>query len=89
MEETFENEPTSYLEAQGKAKWEEAMRDIMAALTKNSTWDLVPKPNDIDVITCKWVYKLKKAVDGTIARHKTRLVARGFPKNMVWIIAGF
>ena len=53
----------------------------MAALTKNSTWDLVPKPKDVDVITCKWVYKLKKATNGTIVRHKTRFVARGFSQK--------
>ena len=50
-------------------------------LTKNSTYDLVPKPNDIDVITCKWVCKLKKAANGTIARHKARLVAHGFSQK--------
>nr|DAD31904.1 TPA_asm: hypothetical protein HUJ06_010755 [Nelumbo nucifera] len=54
MEDTLENEPISYLEAQGKPEWEIAMRDEIAALMKNSTWDLVPKPNDVDVITCKW-----------------------------------
>ena len=57
------------------------MRDEMAALTKNYTWDLVPKPNDADAIACKWVYKLKKAADGTIARHEARLVARGFSQK--------
>ena len=50
-------------------------------MTKNSTWDLVPKPNDVDVITCKWVYKLKKATNGTIARHKAQLVAHGFSQK--------
>ena len=57
------------------------MIDEIIALMKNSTWDLVPKPNDVDVITCKWVYKLKKAADGSIARHKARLVARGFSQQ--------
>ena len=35
-------------------------------------------PKGADLVTCKWVYKLKKKADGTIERHKARLVARGF-----------
>ena len=53
MEDTIESEPTSYHEAQGKSEWENAMIDEITTLMKNSTWDLVPKPNDVDVITCK------------------------------------
>ena len=51
MEDTIESEPTSCHEAQGKSEWENAMIDEITTLMKNSTWDLVPKPNDVDVIT--------------------------------------
>jgi histone deacetylase 1/2 len=33
------------------------------------------------VISCKWIFKLKYKADGTIERHKARLVARGFTQQ--------
>ena len=41
-------------------------------------WSLVPLPANKNVVTCKWVYKLKRNVDGSIARYKIRLVAQGY-----------
>lgn len=73
-----EDEPTSYNEAKGISEWEEAMQEEISALNKNCTWELVPKPKNVTPVTCKWVYKLKKRVDGTIDWYKARLVARGF-----------
>ena len=32
-------------------------------------------------IGCKWVYKIKTRLDGTVDRYKTRLVARGFTQE--------
>lgn len=40
-------------------------------------WSLVPRSSSMNIIGCKWVYKLKTKVDG-IGRYKTRLVAKGF-----------
>lgn len=30
------------------------------------------------MVTCKWVYKLKRQSDDSIARYKARMVARGY-----------
>ena len=39
---------------------------------------MVPLPPHKNVVTCKWVYKLKRHSDGPVARYKARLVARGY-----------
>ncbi|KAK6138834.1 hypothetical protein DH2020_027421 [Rehmannia glutinosa] len=57
------------------------MDEEIAALERNQTWELVPKSTDVKPISCKWVYKLKRHSDGSIERHKARLVARGFSQQ--------
>ena len=38
----------------------------------------VPRPEGKSVVTSKWIYKIKHAVDGSIKKYKARFVARGF-----------
>lgn len=51
------------------------------SLQKQRTWSLVPLLDYKNVVTCKWVYRLKRNADGSIARYKARLVARGYPQQ--------
>nr|KYP68906.1 Retrovirus-related Pol polyprotein from transposon TNT 1-94 [Cajanus cajan] len=47
----------------------------------NKTWSITHLSNGIKQISCKWLFKLKLNSNGTIAKHKARLVARGFTQQ--------
>ena len=74
-------EPTSYRQAVVHPEWQFAMAEEIAALERTGTWDLVSLPPGVRPITCKWVYKVKTRSDGSLERHKARLVARGFQQE--------
>ncbi|CAH9134814.1 unnamed protein product [Cuscuta epithymum] len=70
-------EPASVKEALRDPRWQSAMEEEMAALRRNQTWTLVPRTSQTP-ITCKWLFRIKRHADGSVARFKARLVARGF-----------
>jgi hypothetical protein len=51
------------------------------SIMKNDVWGIVPRPKEKSVVTSKWVYKIKHAVDGSVDKYKTRFVARGFSQK--------
>jgi hypothetical protein len=57
------------------------MNEKMAPLDANVTWELVDLPKDKKAIGCKWVYKVKHNVDGSVSRYKARLVAKGYAQT--------
>eukprot|EP00253_Pinus_taeda_P007376 PITA_07376 len=48
------------------------------SIIRISVWDVVPRPGDKLVVSSQWFYKVKQAVDGSVAKHKARFVAQGF-----------
>lgn len=76
----LDEDPQTFKEAMSRSdkhKWLEAMEDELKSLYKNEVWDLVPRP-DANVVSCKWVYRIKRKPNNEIERYKARLVARGF-----------
>ncbi|XP_070662223.1 uncharacterized mitochondrial protein AtMg00820-like [Malus domestica] len=57
------------------------MRDELQALHDNRTWSVVKLLEGKKSVGSRWVYKTKFNSDGTIERHKARLVARGFTQT--------
>ena len=57
------------------------MNEEINMIDKNETWELVDRPEDKEVIRVKWVYKTKVNPDGSIQKHKARLVVKGYSKH--------
>ena len=76
-----ETEPSSFHEAVHSRAWVEAMNEEMEALHECNTWEIVPRPDNKNVVGSKWVYKIKHKPDGSVERYKARLVARGFTQQ--------
>ena len=75
-------EPEGYAEASQDAKWRSTMdSEEIWALDANKTWDLVDQPQHCKPIRCKWVYKIKYNVDGSVNRYKILLVAKGYAQT--------
>ena len=53
----------------------------MESLQTNKVWDLVELPKDRRVVGSKWVFKAKRSADGTVERHKARLVTQGYSQR--------
>ncbi|RVW93300.1 Retrovirus-related Pol polyprotein from transposon RE1 [Vitis vinifera] len=76
---------STFLFSLGKALnhpgWKNAMLEEIYALEDNHTWKLVDLPQGKKVVGCKWVFAVKVNPDGSVARLKARLVARGYAQT--------
>ena len=64
-----------------KEKWQEAMNLEIESMYFNSVWKLVDLPDEVRPISCKWIYKRKRGVDGEVETFKARLVAKGYTQK--------
>ena len=70
--------PKTYRSALADPNWRAAMEEEFRALQQNSTWELVPRPPQANIVTGKWIFKHKFQADGSLERYKARWVLRGF-----------
>ena len=66
--------------APDKDGWINAMKLEYESMIANKVWTLVDKPEGQNIVSCKWVFSLKRDPNGE-TRHKARLVARGFSQT--------
>ena len=79
------DEPTTVVEAlngpEGE-KWKIAMDSEMNSIRENNVWNLVESSEGCKPINCKWVFKKKLDLNGTVCSYKARLVAQGFSQKI-------
>ena len=72
------SEPTSVTQALKDPHWRKSMSEEYDALVRNGTWELVPPTDITNIVSCKWIFRIKRKSDGSIDKYKSRLVAKGF-----------
>ncbi|GKD12045.1 zinc finger, CCHC-type containing protein, partial [Tanacetum coccineum] len=78
---SIEEDPRTYNEAMQSRDatfWKEAIDDEIGSIMENNTWVLSDLPPGCKPLGCKWIFKRKMKVDGTIDKFKARLVIQGF-----------
>jgi hypothetical protein len=59
MCDLLEKEPTFFEESIQKKEWEDAMTEEYQSIIKNDVWEIVPRPKRKDVVSSKWIFKIK------------------------------
>ncbi|GJU75356.1 zinc finger, CCHC-type containing protein [Tanacetum coccineum] len=66
---------------EGSRDEKEAINDEMDSIMGNNTWVLTNLPPGCRPLGCKWIFKRKMKVDGTVKKFKARLVIPGFKQK--------
>ncbi|KAJ0599135.1 putative RNA-directed DNA polymerase [Helianthus annuus] len=78
---SIEEDPQTYSQAMASrdvAFWKEAIQDEMDSIMHNNTWKLTDLPPGCKSLSCKWIFKRKMKVDGSVDKFKAKLVIQGF-----------
>ncbi len=51
-------------------KWKEAIQAEIRSLEMNKTWSIVKRPKNANVVSSKWVLRIKKNAAGEIDKYK-------------------
>jgi hypothetical protein len=57
------------------------MTEEYQSIIKNDVWEIVSRSKSKDVVSSKWLFKIKHAADGSIEKYKARFVAHGFSQK--------
>jgi hypothetical protein len=60
--------PKTYKTALLDPNWAAAMREEFSTLLQNDTWQLVPCPSGVNIVSGKWVFRQKFHSDGSLSR---------------------
>ncbi|KAL0387552.1 UNVERIFIED_CONTAM: Retrovirus-related Pol polyprotein from transposon TNT 1-94 [Sesamum radiatum] len=80
----IEDDPITFKDAMASSEvkqWKEAIKSEMDSIVSNGIWVLIDLPPGCTIVGCKWIFKKKLKLDGTIDKFKVRLVAKGFKQK--------
>lgn len=75
------DEHVNFKHASKENVWKEAMKCEIEAIERNNTWELTDRSNGHKAIDFKWVYKLKKDINGGVIKYNACLVAKGYVRK--------
>ena len=58
--------------------WRNSMKDEIYSLVKNNTWEICTLREGRKTVGTRWIYRIKRDVNGEIFRFKSRLCALGY-----------
>ncbi|GKF24781.1 zinc finger, CCHC-type containing protein [Tanacetum coccineum] len=73
LEPRIEEDPRTYndaIQSRDSAFWKEAIDDEIGSIMENNTWVLSDLPPGCKPLGCKWIFKRKMKVNGTIYKFK-------------------
>ncbi|TYK14493.1 putative mitochondrial protein [Cucumis melo var. makuwa] len=58
--------------------WLNAMQEELLQFRRNNVWTLISKPEGVNVIGTKWIFKNKTDETGCVTKNKAKLVVQGY-----------
>jgi hypothetical protein len=74
-------EPTTFRQAitrDDAPQWKSAMSAEYQSLMKHNTWNLVPRPQNRNIVSCKWIYKTTEVESDSGKIDVKHKVAKGY-----------
>ena len=72
------SEPKNIQEALDDEFWTDSMHEEREQFDRLQVWELVPRPENVNIAWTKWIYKNNTDEEGNVVRNKSRLVAHGY-----------
>ena len=68
----------STLDPQHQTEWEKSIASEISSIDRNETfWGVLERPQGVNILPHKWVFRIKTNSDGSIARYKSRCTSGG------------
>jgi uncharacterized protein YqgQ len=58
------------LESVNSHKWTKPMDEEIKSMYDNKVWDIVPLPDCVKSIGCKWIFKTKRNSEGNVEKYR-------------------